>query len=165
VANILDVSAITDQIKARIAQLEEQLKQHQNLSDELKRLRGALARLEGEVRSRVNVGRRGRKARPRAQAHRSAQGRRQTQERRCAGPRGQNKAKVLEALKQGPMTASEISKQTGIATATASTMLSKTPRPASSSKPSAAMPSRVADAFRGPWTGRRSTSITTSGGR
>ena len=37
--------------------------------------------------------------------------------------RGQNKAKVLEALKRGPMTASEISKTTGIATGTASTLL------------------------------------------
>jgi DNA-binding IclR family transcriptional regulator len=32
---------------------------------------------------------------------------------------------VLEALKRGPMTASEISKTTGIATGTASTLLTK----------------------------------------
>ena len=38
---------------------------------------------------------------------------------------GQNKAKVLDALKAGPMTASEIAKVTGIGTATVSTMLTK----------------------------------------
>jgi DNA-binding IclR family transcriptional regulator len=37
--------------------------------------------------------------------------------------RGQNKAKVLDALKAGPMTASEIAKATGIATGTVSTIL------------------------------------------
>jgi predicted transcriptional regulator len=50
---------------------------------------------------------------------------RQTQARRCADPRGQNKAKILEALKDGPKTASEISKQTGIATSTTSATLTK----------------------------------------
>ena len=40
-------------------------------------------------------------------------------------PRGQNKAKVLNALKDGPMTASEIAKATGIATGTVSTLLTK----------------------------------------
>jgi predicted transcriptional regulator len=50
---------------------------------------------------------------------------RQTQARRCADPRGQNKAKILEELKDGPKTASKISKQTGIGTGTASTTLTK----------------------------------------
>ena len=40
-------------------------------------------------------------------------------------PRGQNKAKILDALKDGPKTASEISKQTGISTGTTSTTLTK----------------------------------------
>jgi predicted Rossmann fold nucleotide-binding protein DprA/Smf involved in DNA uptake len=40
-------------------------------------------------------------------------------------PRGQNKAKVLDALKDGPMTASEIAQRTGIATGTVSTLLTK----------------------------------------
>jgi hypothetical protein len=40
-------------------------------------------------------------------------------------PRGQNKAKVLDVLKAGPMTASDISKVTGIGTGTVSTMLTK----------------------------------------
>jgi Bacterial regulatory protein, arsR family len=40
-------------------------------------------------------------------------------------PRGQNKAQILEALKAGPKTASEISTETGIATATVGSTLSK----------------------------------------
>jgi Fic family protein len=56
---------------------EEQLEQHQKLTDELERLRGALTRL----------------------------------------------AKVLDALKNGPMTASEIAKATEIGTGTVSRML------------------------------------------
>src|SRR3954468_21776641 len=57
-AQVPDVRAIVDQIKARIADIEEQLKQHRDLSDELDRLRGALGRLEGDVTARV----RGRRA-------------------------------------------------------------------------------------------------------
>jgi predicted Rossmann fold nucleotide-binding protein DprA/Smf involved in DNA uptake len=45
--------------------------------------------------------------------------------RRPRAPRGQNKAKVLEALKDGPMTASEIGNATGIATGAVSTLLTK----------------------------------------
>ena len=40
-------------------------------------------------------------------------------------PRGENKAKLLDALKDGPMTASEIASATGIATASVSTMLTR----------------------------------------
>ena len=118
-----DVSAIVEQVKARIKQIETELARHERLNDELARLRDALARLEGAARSHVGRGRRGRRAaakppareRPaRAAGRASAAGR---------APRGQNKAKVLEALKRGPMTASEISKATGIATGTASTLL------------------------------------------
>jgi predicted Rossmann fold nucleotide-binding protein DprA/Smf involved in DNA uptake len=106
---IPDVSVIAQQVKARIKHIEDQLKQHHKLTDELERLRDALSRLEGEARSRVSTGRRGRKpARAPARA-----------------PRGQNKAKVLDALKDGPMTASEIAKATGIGTGTVSTMLTK----------------------------------------
>jgi predicted Rossmann fold nucleotide-binding protein DprA/Smf involved in DNA uptake len=123
-ANILSVSAITDRIKARITQIEEQLKQHQILSGELERLRSALARLEGGVRSRVNTGRRDGQPTsvPKTAAPKAA-----AKPRRAAAraPRGQNKAKILEALTDGPKTASEISKQTGIATGTTSTTLTK----------------------------------------
>jgi CRP-like cAMP-binding protein len=120
---VLDVSAIVEQVKARIKQIETELARQERLSDELARLRDALGRLEGAARSHVGRGRRGRRAaakplapdRPaRATSRTSAAGR---------TPRGQNKAKVLEALKRGPMTASEISKATGIATGTASTLL------------------------------------------
>jgi hypothetical protein len=135
-ANILDVSAITDRIKARITHIEEQLKQHQNLTGELERLRGALGRLEGEVRSRVNAGRRGRPpasapkgtAAPKAAATTSSARSKAAATPKGAAartPRGQNTAKILEALKDGPKTASEISKRTGIGTATASTTLTK----------------------------------------
>ena len=40
-------------------------------------------------------------------------------------PRGQNKAKILESLKAGPKTASEIAKETGIGTGTVGSTLSK----------------------------------------
>jgi predicted Rossmann fold nucleotide-binding protein DprA/Smf involved in DNA uptake len=40
-------------------------------------------------------------------------------------PRGQNKAKILAALKDAPRTASEISKETGIASGTVSSTLTK----------------------------------------
>jgi len=39
---IPDVSAIAQQVKARIKHIEEQLKQHDKLTDELERLRDAL---------------------------------------------------------------------------------------------------------------------------
>jgi CRP-like cAMP-binding protein len=122
---IPDVSAIAQQVKARIKHIEEQLKQHHKLTDELERLRDALTRLEGEARSRVSSGRRNRK--PTAKAAGSAT---RTRAARPASaparaPRGQNKARVLDALKDGPMTASEIAKVTGIGTATVSTMLTK----------------------------------------
>ncbi len=117
---IPDVSAITKQVRARIKQIEEQLTQQRTLANELERLRGALARLEGEARSRVRGGRRTRQSRAATP----------TRPAKSAGaparaPRGQNKAKVLDALKNGPMTASEISKATGIATGTVSTLLTK----------------------------------------
>jgi predicted Rossmann fold nucleotide-binding protein DprA/Smf involved in DNA uptake len=122
---ILDVSAIAQQVKARIKQIEDQLIQQDELNDELERLRDALGRLEGEARSRAGNGRRNRKptarpaggsARTRAAKPASSPGR---------APRGQNRVKVLDALKVGPMTASEIAKVTGVGTGTVSTMLTK----------------------------------------
>ena len=122
---IPDVSAIAQQIKARIKHIEDQLKQHHVLTDELERLRAALVRLEGQARSRVGTGGRNRKpaAEPRGSASRARAAKRASAPARA--PRGQNKAKVLDALKAGPMTASEIAKVTGIGTATVSTMLTK----------------------------------------
>jgi predicted Rossmann fold nucleotide-binding protein DprA/Smf involved in DNA uptake len=122
---IPDVSAIAKQVRARIKHLEDQLKRHRNLADELERLRDALARLEGGARSRVSSGRRNRKptAKPAGSTTRTRAAKPASAPARA--PRGQNKAKVLDALKDGPMTASEIAKVTGIGTGTVSTMLTK----------------------------------------
>ena len=122
---IPDVSAIAQQVKARIKHIEDQLKQHHKLTDELERLRDALTRLEREARSRVSTVRRNRKptAAPAGSATRTRAAKPASVPARA--PRGQNKAKVLDALKDGPMTASEIAKATGIATGTVSTMLTK----------------------------------------
>jgi CRP-like cAMP-binding protein len=120
---IPDVSAIAQQVKARIKHIEEQLQQHQQLTDELERLRGALSRLEGDARSRVGAGRRNRT--PATKSARTAARRVKPTRARTRAPRGQNKAKVLDTLKNGPMTASEIANATGIGTGTVSTMLTK----------------------------------------
>jgi CRP-like cAMP-binding protein len=122
---IPDVSAIAQQVKARIKHIEEQLKQHHKLTDELERLRDALTRLEGEARSRVSSSRRNRKqtAKPAGSATRTRAAKPARAPARA--PRGQNKARVLDAFKDGPMTASEIAKVTGIGTGTVSTMLTK----------------------------------------
>jgi CRP-like cAMP-binding protein len=117
-----EVSAILEQVKARIKQIEDQLRKHERLGDELERLRDALSRLEGAARSRVSAGRRP-AAKPAEAPKRATATRRASAPARA--PRGQNKAKVLEALKDGPMTASEIAKVTGIGTGTVSTMLTK----------------------------------------
>jgi CRP-like cAMP-binding protein len=118
-----DVSTIVEQVKARIKQIEAELARHERLSDELARLRDALGRLEGAARSRVGRGRRARPAAAKPPApERPAAGRPSAAGR---APRGQHKAKVLEALKRGPMTAAEISKATGITTGTVSTLLTK----------------------------------------
>jgi CRP-like cAMP-binding protein len=123
---IPDVSAIAQQVKARIKHIEEQLKQHEKLTDELARLRDALSRLEGEARSRVR-GRAGRGGQPTGTPDGDATVARAAKPAGAPAraPRGQNKAKVLEALKDGPMTASEIAKVTGIGTGTVSTMLTR----------------------------------------
>ena len=120
-----DAGAIAQQVKARIKHVEEQLKQQLKLTDELERLRDALSRLEGEARSRVSAVRRTGKptAKPVGSTPRTRAAKPASVPARA--PRGENKAKLLDALKDGPMTASEIAKATGIATTTASTMLTK----------------------------------------
>jgi CRP-like cAMP-binding protein len=122
---IPDVSAIAKQVRARIKHIEDQLKRHHNLVDELERLRDALTRLEGEARSRVSGGRRNRKPTPKPGASTTRTRAAKPARAPARAPRGQNKAKVLDALKDGPMTASEIAKVTGIGTGTVSTMLTK----------------------------------------
>ena len=117
-----DVSAIAQQIRARIKQIEDQLRQHETLAHELDRLRDALTRHEGAARSRVRGGRPS-ADKPTERPKRAPAQRGATTPSRA--PRGQNKAKVLEALQAGPMTASEISKATGIPTGTVSSLLTK----------------------------------------
>jgi predicted Rossmann fold nucleotide-binding protein DprA/Smf involved in DNA uptake len=137
-AQVPDVRTIVDQIKARIADIEEQLKQHHDLSDELDRLRGALGRLEGDVSARVG-GRRGpakSSARTptttatakRSTAAKSAADGQRAGRARSVAPRGQTRATIIEALKEGPKTAGEISKTTGVPRASASTTLNKLAR-------------------------------------
>jgi CRP-like cAMP-binding protein len=134
VAHVPDVRTIVEQIKTRIADIEKQLKQHRDLSEELDRLRGALGRLEGDVTARV----RGRRAPAKSSSspRRTAGAKSSTdataapagQERRRAravAPRGQTRARVLEALKDGPKTAGDISEATGIPRGSASTTLNK----------------------------------------
>ncbi|HXO10701.1 MAG TPA: ArsR family transcriptional regulator, partial [Solirubrobacteraceae bacterium] len=93
--------------------------------DELERLKGALGRLEGEVRSRVDGRRRrGRPVtqRPTVAAPEAAAPARSATAR---APRGENKKKILAALKDGPKTASEIASETGIKAGTVGASLSK----------------------------------------
>jgi CRP-like cAMP-binding protein len=132
-AEVPGVGAIVESIKARIAQIEEQLRQHRDLSDELERLRDALGRLERGVGARVG-GRRAQSntesrpaagaAKPTATPKRAATA---TKQRRgaAAAPRGQTRAKVLAALKDVPKTAGEIAAATGVPRGSASTTLSK----------------------------------------
>jgi predicted Rossmann fold nucleotide-binding protein DprA/Smf involved in DNA uptake len=136
-----DVSAIAQQVKARITHIEDQLKQHERLVDELDRLRDALTRLEAVGRSVVSSAS-GRPAAKRATASRrkaaakragvsggSDGSQRARAAKRSSAPvraaRGENRAKVLDALKGGPMTAGEVAAVTGIGAGTVSTMLNK----------------------------------------
>jgi CRP-like cAMP-binding protein len=127
-----DAGAIAQQVKARIKQIEDQLKQHDKLTDELERLRDALSRLEGAAGARMRTVRRTRTPEAqraggatRTRAASATVPKRATGAKPSRAPRGQNKAKVLDALKDGPMTASEIARATGIAPGTVSTLLTK----------------------------------------
>jgi DNA-binding transcriptional ArsR family regulator len=118
-----DVSGIVDQVKARLKQIEDQFSQHDRLAVELERLRDMVKDLEHAVVSRVGGGHQA-AAKPAEPAKRPRAAKRTTPPART--PRGQNKAKILQALKgRGPMTASEIAKVTGIPAATVSTTLTK----------------------------------------
>ena len=121
----LEVSDIARSIKGRIREVEAQLKDHKALSDELERLKGALSRLEGGVRARVDIRHRRRRPvaqRPTAPAPKHTSPGRSTNPR---APRGENKNKILASLEGGPKTASEIATETGIKAGTVSTSLSK----------------------------------------
>ena len=121
----LEVSDIARSIKGRIREVEAHLKDHKALSDELERLRGALSRLEGGVRARVDGRRRRQRPvtqRTTAPAPTDPSPARSTSAR---APRGENKQKILAALKGGPKTASEIATETGIKASTIGASLSK----------------------------------------
>ncbi|MGI8780621.1 MAG: winged helix-turn-helix domain-containing protein [Solirubrobacteraceae bacterium] len=121
-----EVNVIVEQVKTRLKQIEDRFSQHQRLGDELERLRDVVKDLERVVVARVSGGH------PPATTPTEA-AKPSTPARRAAAPartpRGQNKAKILGALKgRGPMTASEIAKVTGIPAATVSTTLTKMAR-------------------------------------
>ncbi len=121
----LEVSDIARSIKGRIREVEAQLKDHEALSDELERLKGALSRLEGGVRARVDGTRRRERPvtqRTTAPAPKDTSPARGTDAR---APRGENKKKILAALKDGPKTAPEIAHETGIKSSTIGASLSK----------------------------------------
>jgi len=124
-SQVPDVSTIVKQVRARIKQIEGELARHDRLSDELTRLRDALGRLEGAARSRVTGSRRSRRPATASTSRAQPAGASQRASTPARAPRGQNKAKVLEALKSGPMTAGEIAKATGITSGTVSTLLTK----------------------------------------
>src|SRR4051794_9115171 len=126
-AEVPGVGAIVKQIKARIGQIEQQLKQHRDLSDELERLRDALGRLERGVGTSVRRPAQAKTAPPETTAAAGKPTATATRRRRAAAPapRGQTRAKILEALKDGAKTAGEIAGATGIPRGSASTTLSK----------------------------------------
>ena len=121
----IEVSDIARSIKGRIREVEAQLRDHQALSDELERLKGALSRLEGGVRARVD----GTSRRQRSVAQRTtAAALKDTSPVRSTNaraPRGENKKKILAALKGRPKTASEIANETGIKAGTVGASLTK----------------------------------------
>jgi predicted ArsR family transcriptional regulator len=133
VPQVPDVRTIAEQIKARIADLEKQLRQHRDLNEELDRLRGALSRLEGDVKARARGRRQSATPSPattsatakRSTATKPSAARASRTRQRSVAPRGQTRAKVLDALKDGPKTAGEVSEATGVPRASASTTLNK----------------------------------------
>jgi DNA-binding transcriptional ArsR family regulator len=133
VVEVPGVGAIVEQIKARIGQIEEQLKQHRDLSDELDRLRDAVGRLEGGVGARVRRRRTPAKASSQrttaaansAPAAKGSAAASRPKRAAAPAPRGQTRARILEALKDGPKTAGDIAEATGIGRGTASTTLTK----------------------------------------
>ncbi|HEY2652706.1 MAG TPA: ArsR family transcriptional regulator [Solirubrobacteraceae bacterium] len=121
----LEISDITRGIEAPIREVEEQLKDHRALSDELERLKRALSRLEREVRARVDgSGRRRRPVtqRPTAAAPKDTSSALGTNAR---APRGENKKQILAALNAGPKTASNIANETGIKAGTVGASLTQ----------------------------------------
>ena len=126
-----DVDVIAEQLKERLKQIEDQVNQRQRLADELGRLLDAVNDLERAIVSRFG----GEPEPAAAPAERAPRQRAPKRSRiatrpraaqRATAPRGQNQAKILEALKRSePMTASEIARLTGISASIVSTTVTK----------------------------------------
>jgi CRP-like cAMP-binding protein len=129
-----DVGVIAEQVIDRLKQIEEQVTQNQRLAAEFGRLRDLVVDFERAVVSRFGgehapAPEPPARARRQGAAKRSPAAKRRSTAGRATAPRGQNKAKILEALKgREPMTASEIAKLTGISAGTVSTTLTKMAR-------------------------------------
>jgi predicted Rossmann fold nucleotide-binding protein DprA/Smf involved in DNA uptake len=121
----LEVSDIARSIKGRIREVEEQLKDHKSLSDELERLKGALSRLDGGVRSRVDGTRDRQRPVTRPATAPASKDTSPATSTTARAPRGENKKKILASLTGGPKTASEIATETGIKASTIGASLSK----------------------------------------
>ena len=121
----LEVSDIARSIKGRIREVEEQLKDHKALRDELDRLKGALSRLEGEMRGRVDSRRRRRRPVTQPPTAPAPKDTPLAPSANARAPRGENKKKILAALHDRPKTASEIANETGIKANTVSASLTK----------------------------------------
>ena len=134
-----DVSVIVEQVKARLKQIEDQFSQHQRLpmsSSACATWRSTLSTRSCPASAEDNLPPPSRPSVASGQLPPRADSVGRT-------PRGQNKAKILDALKgRGPMTASEIAKVTGIPAATVSSTLTKMAKTASCARPSAATRSR-----------------------
>lgn len=108
------MSVVSDAVqtwKSRLSEIERQIGPLQSEADEL---REAIAKLEsaGAARRRASSGRR--PGRPRSTSTAGAR-----------APRGQNRARILAAIKSEAKTAGDVAKETGIGRATVSTTLSK----------------------------------------
>ena len=126
-----DVGTIAEQVTKQLRQIDDQVTQHQRLADELERLRDVVKDLERAIVSRV-TGEQTPAAEPTERARtprapeRSRAAKRPVAPKRAIAPRGQNQAKIRQALKGSePMTASEIAGLTGISAGTVSTTLTK----------------------------------------
>ena len=123
-----DLGVIAEQV---IKWLKGQITENQRLVDELGRLRDAVKDLERAIVPRSS-GERVPAAEPTERARRQRAVKRSraatppAAAKRVTTPRGQNQAKIIDALQGSePMTASEVARLTGISAGTVSTTLTK----------------------------------------
>jgi DNA-binding CsgD family transcriptional regulator len=126
-----DLGVIAEQVTERLKQIEDQVTQNQRVADELGRLRDVVKDLERAIvprfgGERVPAAEPTERARRQSAVKRSRGATRPVAGKRVTTPRGQNQAKIIEALQGSePMTASEIARLTGISAGTVSTTLTK----------------------------------------